>query len=134
MLLCLYCQVKKTHQKLSKQIKLKWKYNKKRKININVVKDVNNSVQKAQPGRVEIELRQQCLQYGVTYIDREKDESRKRCMKRRKLMREHIQNAHVSFKNNKIMENNGDDIDFLVEFPDKDGSSFHAPSMADQNE
>ena len=32
------------------------------------------------------------------------------------------------------MENNGDDIDFLVEFPDKDGNSFHAPSMADQNE
>ena len=30
--------------------------------------------------------------------------------------------------NNKIMENNGDDIDFLVEFPDKDGNSFHAPS------
>ena len=55
-------------------------------------------------------------------------------MKRRKLMREHIQNTHVSSKNNKIMENNGDDIDFLVEFPDKDGNSFHAPSMADQNE
>ena len=26
-------------------------------------------------------------------------------MKRRKLMREHIQNTHVSSKNNKIMEN-----------------------------
>ena len=50
-------------------------------------------------------------------------------MKRRKLMREHIQNTHVSSKNNKIMENDGDDIDFLVEFPDKDGNSFHAPSM-----
>ena len=87
-----------------------------------------------QSGRVEIELRQQCLQYGVRYIDREKDESRKKCMKRRKLMREHIQNTHVSSKNNKIMENNGDDIDFLVEFPDKDGNSTHAPSMEDQNE
>ena len=32
------------------------------------------------------------------------------------------------------MENNGDGIDFLVEFPDKDGNSFHATSMADQNE
>ena len=32
------------------------------------------------------------------------------------------------------MENNGDDIDFLAEFPDKDGNSFHAPSMADQYE
>ena len=40
-----------------------------------------------------------------------------------------------SSENNTIMrENNGDDIDFLVEFPDKDGNSFHAPSMADQNE
>ena len=66
-------------------------------------------------------------------IDREKDDSREECMKRRNLMREHIQND-VSSKNNKIMENNGDDIDFLVEFPDKDGNSFHAPSMADQNE
>ena len=47
-------------------------------------------------------------------------------------MREHIQNAHVSSKNNKIMENNGDDIDFVVEFLDKGGNSFHAPSMADQ--
>ena len=59
MLLYLYCQAKKTHQKISKQIKLKWKDNKnafnkeytilkvrKRKINMNVVKDVNNSVQK----------------------------------------------------------------------------------------
>ena len=55
-------------------------------------------------------------------------------MKRRKLMREHIQNTHVSSKNNKIMENNGDDIDFLVEFPDKDEKYFHALSMADQNE
>ena len=55
-------------------------------------------------------------------------------MKRRKLIREHIQNTHVSSKNNKIMENNGDDIDFLVEFPDNDGNSFHAPSLADQNE
>ena len=36
---------------------------------------------------------------------------------------------HVSSKNNKIMENNGDDIVSLVEFPDKDGNSFH-----DQNE
>ena len=87
-----------------------------------------------QSGRVEIELRQQYLQYGVRYIDREKDESRNKCMKRRKLMREHIQNAHVSSKNNTIMENNGDDIDFLVEFLDKDGNSFHAPSMADQSE
>ena len=33
-------------------------------------------------------------------------------MKRRKLMREHIQNTHASSKNNKIIENNGDDIDF----------------------
>ena len=48
-------------------------------------------------------------------------------------MREHIQND-VSSKNNKIMENNGDDIDFVVVCPDKDGNSFHAPSMADQNE
>ena len=55
-------------------------------------------------------------------------------MKPRKLMREHIQNIHVSSKNNKIMENNGDDIDYLVELPDKDGNSFHAHSMADQNE
>ena len=53
-------------------------------------------------------------------------------MKRRKLMRGHIQNTHVSSKNNKSMENNGDDIDLLVEFPDKDGKSFYAPS-ADQN-
>ena len=36
--------------------------------------------------------------------DREKDENCKKCMKRRKLMREHIQNAHVSSKNNKIMD------------------------------
>ena len=71
---------------------------------------------------------------GVRYIDRAKDESRKKCTKRLNLMREHIQNTHVSSKNNKIMENNGDDIGFLVEFPDKDGNSFHAPSMADQNE
>ena len=28
------------------------------------------------------------------------------------------------------MENNGDDIDFLVEFPVKDGNCFHAPSMS----
>ena len=55
-------------------------------------------------------------------------------MKRRKLTREHIQNTHVSSKNNKMMENNGDDIDGLGEFLDKDGNSFHAPSMADQNE
>ena len=47
---------------------------------------------------------------------------------------QHIQNTHVSSKNNKIMENNGDEIDFLVEFPDEDGNSIHAPSMADQNE
>ena len=53
---------------------------------------------------------------------------------RRKLTREHIQNTHVSYKKYKIMENNGDDSDFLVEFPDKDGNSFHAPFMADQNE
>ena len=69
---------------------------------------LNNSVQKLKStlsGRVEIELRQQCLQYGVRYyIDCEKDESRTKCMKRRKLMREHIQNTHVSSKNNKIME------------------------------
>ena len=26
------------------------------------------------------------------------------------------------------------DIDFVVGFPDKDGNSFHAPSMGDQNE
>ena len=32
------------------------------------------------------------------------------------------------------MENNGDDIDFVVEFLDKDGNSLHAPSMADRNE
>ena len=47
-------------------------------------------------------------------------------MKRRKLMREHIQN--VSSKNNKIMENNGDDIDFLLEF------SIKNDAMADQEE
>ena len=89
----------------------------KRKINMNVVKDVKqlrSKIKSTQSGRVE--LRQQCLQYGVRYIDREKDESRKKCMKRRKLMREHIQNAHVSSKNNKIMENNEDDIDFLLSF------------------
>ena len=55
-------------------------------------------------------------------------------MKRHKLMRKHIQNTHVYSKNNNIMENNGGDIDFLVEFPDKDGNSFHTPSMTDQNE
>ena len=32
------------------------------------------------------------------------------------------------------MESNGDNIDFVVEFLDKEGNSFHAPSMADQNE
>ena len=52
-------------------------------------------------------------------------------MKRRNLM---LQNAHVSSKNNEIMENNGDDIEFVVQFPDKDGNSFHALSMAGQNE
>ena len=36
---------------------------------MDVVKDVNNSVKSTQSGRVEIELRQQCLQYGVSYID-----------------------------------------------------------------
>ena len=97
-------------------------------------KQLRSKIKSTQSGSVEIELRQQCLQYGVRYIDREKDESRKKCMKRDKLMHEHIQNTYVSSKDNKIMENNGDDIDFLVEFPDKDGNSFHAPSMADQNE
>ena len=77
----------------------------KRKINLNAVKDVKQ-IKSTQSGRVEIELRQQCRQYGVRYIDREKDESRNKCMKRRKLMRE--QNAHVFPKNNKIMESNGD--------------------------
>ena len=38
---------------------------------MNVVKDVNNSVKSTQSGRVEIKLRQQCLQYGVRYIDRD---------------------------------------------------------------
>ena len=67
---------------------------------MNVVKDVKqlcSKIKSTQSGRVEIELPQQCLQYGVRYIDREKDESRNKCMKRRKLMREHIQN--VSSKN-----------------------------------
>ena len=84
---------------------------------VKYVKQLRSTIKSTQSGRVEIELHQQCLQYGVRYIDREKDGSRNKCMKRRKLMREHIQNAHVSFKDNKIMENNGDDIDFVVEFP-----------------
>ena len=33
------------------------------------------------------------------------------------MKREHIHYAHVSSKKNKSRENNGDDIDFLVEFP-----------------
>ena len=84
--------------------------------------------------KVENELRQQCLQYRVQYVDREKDESRYKCRKRRKLMRENIQNAHASSKIIKNMESNGDDVDFVVEFLDMEGNSFRVPSMADQNE
>ena len=124
----MYCQVKKTHKKISKQIKLKWKYNKnafnkectilkvrKRKINMNVVKDV-------QKLKVHSQLESK-LSYANNAFNMELDiltvrkMSRKKCMKRRNLVRGHIQNTHVSSKNNKIMENNGDDIDFLVEFP-----------------
>ena len=79
---------------------LYWEVRKK-KINMNVVKDVKqlrSTIKSTQSGRVEIELRQQCRQYGVRNIGREKDESRNKCMKRRKLMREHIQNTYVSFK------------------------------------
>ena len=36
--------------------------------------------------KVENELRQQCLQYRVQHVDREKDECRYKCRKRRKLM------------------------------------------------
>ena len=50
------------------------------------------------------------------------------------LMFENIQNAHASSKIIKNMESNGDDVDFVVEFLDMEGNSFHAPSMADQNE
>ena len=64
--------------------------------------------------KVENELRQQCLQYRVQYVDREKDESRYKCRKRRKLMRENIQNAHASSKIIKNMESNGDDVDLLL--------------------
>ena len=80
------------------------------KINMKVVtrKQLRSKITSTQSGRDEIELRQQCLQYGVRYIDREKEESRKKCMKRRKSMREHIQNAHASSKNNKLMENNAE--------------------------
>ena len=84
--------------------------------------------------KVENELRQQCLQYRVQYVDREKDESRYKCRKRRKLMRENIQNAHASSKIRKNMESNGDDVDFVVEFLDMEGNSFRVPSMADENE
>ena len=54
-------------------------------------------------------------------------------MKRDKLMRDHIQNTHVSSKNNKIMENNGDDIDFLVEFPDQNEMKMNESSFLPAN-
>ena len=45
-------------------------------------KQLRSKIKSTQSGRVEIELRQQCLQYGVRCIDRSNDESRKKCMKR----------------------------------------------------
>ena len=72
----------------------------KRKINTNFVKDVKqlrSKIKSTQSGGVEIELRQQCLQYGVRYIDCEKAESRKKCMKHRKLMSHKIiGNIHIT--------------------------------------
>ena len=104
---------------------------------MNVVKDLNNSVQKLKVhSQVESKLNyaNNAFNMELDILIVRKMKVVKKCMKPRKLMRDHIQNSHGSFKNNKIMENNGDDIDFVVEFPDKDGNSFHAPSMADQNE
>ena len=101
---------------------------------MSILSSKENKSKDIRTNKVENELRQQCLQYRVQYIDREKDESRYKCRKRRKLMRENIQNAHASSKIIKNMESNGDDVDFVVEFLDMEGNSFRVPSMVDQNE
>ena len=101
---------------------------------LSILSSKENKSKDIRTNKVENELRQQCLQYRVQYVDREKDESRYKCRKRRKLMRENIQNAHASSKIIKNMESNGDDVDFVVEFLDMEGNSFRVPSMADQNE
>ena len=101
---------------------------------LSILSSKENKSKDIRTNKVENELRQQCLQYRVQYVDWEKDESRYKCRKRRKLMRENIQNAHASSKIIKNMESNGDDVDFVVEFLDMEGDSFRVPSMADQNE
>ena len=101
---------------------------------LSILSSKENKSKDIRTNKVENELRQQRLQYRVQYVDREKDESRYKCRKRRKLMRENIQNAHASSKIIKNMESNGDDVDFVVEFLDMEGNYFRVPSMADQNE
>ena len=101
---------------------------------LSILSSKENKSKDIRTNKVENELRQQCLQYRVQYVDREKDESRYKCRKRRKLMRENIQNAHASSTIIKNMESNGDDVDFVVEFLDMEGNSFRVPFMADQNE
>ena len=44
----------------------------------NDVKQLSSKIKSTQSGRVDIELRQPCLQYGVRCIDREKYENRKK--------------------------------------------------------
>ena len=83
---------------------------------LSILSSKENKLKDIRTNKVENELRQQCLQYRVQYIDREKDESRYKCRKRSKLMRENIQNAHASSKIIKNMESIGDDVDFVVEF------------------
>ena len=101
---------------------------------MSILSSKENKSKDIRTNKVENELRQQCLQYRVQYVDREKDESRYKCRKRRKLMHENIQNAHASSKIIKNMESNGDDVDFVVEFLDMEGNSFRVSSMTHQNE